>query len=65
MLNFKEVVMEAWNRDTPPHLNHMLSLHIKLGRVANALTFYSKSPVSHSKLAMIICKDVILQLEVA
>jgi hypothetical protein len=65
MPNFKEVVMEAWNRDTPPHLNHMLSLHIKLGRVANALTFYSKSLVSHSKLAMIICKDVILQLEVA
>jgi hypothetical protein len=65
MPNFKEVVMEAWNRDTPHHLNHMLSFRVKLSRVAKALRFWSKSLVSHAKLAMTICRDVILQLEVA
>jgi hypothetical protein len=65
MQDFKDVVSEAWNRDTPNHLNHMLTLHVKLGRTAKALKSWSESLVSHARVAMAICRDVILQLEVA
>jgi hypothetical protein len=65
MLDFKDVVLEAWNRDTPNQLNHMLTLHVKLGRTTKALKYWPNSLVPHARLAMVICRDVILLLEVA
>jgi hypothetical protein len=32
-----DVVNEAWNRETPQTLNHLLTLHVKLSRTAKAL----------------------------
>jgi hypothetical protein len=42
LLGFYEVVQEAWNRDSPHNLNHLITLHVKLGRVAKALRRWSK-----------------------
>jgi hypothetical protein len=41
----------------------MLSLHIKLCRVAKVLKAWSKNLMPHAKLSMAICREVIHQLE--
>jgi hypothetical protein len=62
---FREVVQESWSRDTPHNLNHMMTLHIKLARVAKDLKSWSKTLIPQTKLAMEVCREVILQLETA
>jgi hypothetical protein len=65
MPGFLETVEEAWNRETPQTLNHLLTLHVKLSRTAKALKSWSKSLLSQCKLNMAIYREVIEQLEKA
>jgi hypothetical protein len=59
------VVLGSWSRDTTQNLNHMMTLHVKLSRVAKDLRSWSKKIIPHTKLAMEVCREVILQLEIA
>jgi hypothetical protein len=34
---FMDVVNEAWNKEVPQHLNHLVVLHVKLSRTAKML----------------------------
>jgi hypothetical protein len=54
ILGFHNVVSEAWNKPATLYLNHMLPLHIKLGRAAKALKAWSKKLMPHAKLSMAI-----------
>jgi hypothetical protein len=63
MLGFFETVQEAWSKETPQTLNHLFTLHVKLSRTAKALRSWSRSLMSHCKLSMTICREVIEQLE--
>jgi hypothetical protein len=62
MPGFFETVQEAWSKETPQTLNHLFTLHLKLSRAAKALRSWSKSLMSHCKLSMTICREVIKQL---
>jgi hypothetical protein len=62
---YKECVKEAWDKTVPPTKNPLASLHIKLSRVAKALKCWAKSLASQSKVAMVVCREVIGQLEKA
>jgi hypothetical protein len=64
-LGFLKVVHEAWDRETPQALNHLLALHIKLNRTTKALRAWAKALLSHCRLIMAICKEIIGQLEKA
>jgi hypothetical protein len=65
MSGFKEAVLHSWNKDTPSNLNHMMTLHVKLGKVAKELRARSRRLVPHLKLTMALYREVILQLESA
>lgn len=42
-----------------------MKLHIKLSRTAKELRIWAKQQIPQGKLAMVICREVILQLDVA
>jgi hypothetical protein len=63
MPGFMDVVIEAWNKEVPQHLNHLVVLHVKLSRTTKMLRALSKSMPPHANIAMMICRVVILQLE--
>jgi hypothetical protein len=63
MLGYQECVSQAWNREAPPNLNHMATLHVKLSRAANALRKCSTSLLPQSKVPMAVCREVADQLE--
>lgn len=65
MSGFHELVAEAWNQPLQNIHNPLKTLHIKLSRVAKALKKWSKTLMSQGKMAMVICKEVIAQLEKA
>jgi hypothetical protein len=65
ILDFKDTVLQSWSKDTPTILNHMMTLHVKLGRVAKDLRAWSRGLIPHLKLSMAVCREVILQLETA
>jgi hypothetical protein len=65
ILDFKDTVLQSWSKDTPTILNHMMTLHVKLGRVAKDLRAWSRGLIPHLKLFMAVCREVILQLETA
>jgi hypothetical protein len=63
---FQDSVKEAWAKPVPPEHNSMVSLHIiKLTRTAKALKGWSGKLVSHGKVSLTICREVIACLEVA
>jgi hypothetical protein len=43
----------------------MMTLHVKLSRVAKDLRTWYSSLVPHIKLTMVVCREVVLQLETA
>jgi hypothetical protein len=43
----------------------MMTLHVKLSRVAKDLRTWYRSLVPHIKLTMVVCREVVLQLETA
>jgi hypothetical protein len=43
----------------------MMTLHVNLGRVAKDLRSWSKNLIPQTKLAMEVCREVILGLEIA
>jgi hypothetical protein len=47
----------------PDNVNQLATLHIKLSRTAKALKGWAKSLVSQGKMAMIVCREVLYQLE--
>jgi exonuclease III len=63
MPRFKECVQGAWEKQVPPNKNPLATLHIRLGRTAKALQIWSKSLISQSKVATMVCREVIEQLE--
>jgi hypothetical protein len=65
MPGYLECVQKAWVRAIPPTLNPRHSFHTKLSRTTKALHVWSKSLVPQGKLALQICREVILQLEKA
>jgi hypothetical protein len=65
MEGFQDSVKEAWAKPVPPEHNSMVSLHIKLTRTAKALKGWPGKLVSHGKVALTICREVIAYLEVA
>jgi hypothetical protein len=60
-----DVVNEAWNRETPQTLNHLLTLHVKLSRTTKALRAWAKALLPHCRLIMAVCKEITEQLEKA
>lgn len=65
MPGFHQQVQLAWDRPVPQEHNAMLTLHIKLSRVAKALRAWSKTLIPQGKLAAAVCREVIAQLETA
>jgi hypothetical protein len=63
MPGFQETVSEAWHMTIPPTLNPLTTLHTKLSRTSKDLKFWSKSLLPQTKKAMIVCREVIHQLE--
>jgi hypothetical protein len=59
------VVHEAWIKETPPNLNFLTNLHVKLDRVAKALRKWSRKILPHTTVVMAICREVIEQLQCA
>jgi hypothetical protein len=60
---FKDEVSQSWNKITTHNLNHMMTLHVKLSRVAKDIRTRSRRLIPHPKITMTICREVILQLE--
>jgi hypothetical protein len=65
MPGYHDVVSEAWNRQVHSSLNPLFVLHTKLSRTAKALKFWAKSLLPQPRIAMAVCREVILQLETA
>jgi hypothetical protein len=65
MDGYQECVKEAWTKPVPANKNLFATLHIKLNRAAKALKSWSKNLMSHNKIVMAICKEVIDNLEKA
>jgi hypothetical protein len=65
MLGYLATVSKAWNREAPANLNQLPTLHTKLCRTAKALRSWSKSLIPHGKVALVVCREVIAQLEKA
>jgi hypothetical protein len=65
MPGFQDCVSEAWSKEVPSRHDPLMALHIKLNRVANALSAWAKTLVSQGRLAMTICKEVIQRLKEA
>jgi hypothetical protein len=63
MPRFKECVQGSWEKQVPPNKNPLATLHIRLGRTAKALQIWSKSLISQSKVATMVCREVIEQIE--
>jgi exonuclease III len=65
MDGYQECVKEAWTKPVPANKNPFATLHIKLSRAAKALKSWSKNLMSHNKIVMAICREVIDNLEKA
>jgi hypothetical protein len=63
MPSFHEKVHEAWNKEVPPNFNHLVTSHIKLSRTTKAIRRWYISLVPQGRLAGVICREVINQLE--
>jgi hypothetical protein len=64
MEGFQDRIKEVWSRHVPSQFNGLVSLHIKLSRIAKALKGWSRNLVWHGKVALAICGEVIALLEV-
>jgi hypothetical protein len=57
--------MVAWNKHIPEQHNPLARLHIKLARTAKALKVWAKIITSQYKVALVVCREAIGQLEAA
>jgi hypothetical protein len=62
---FFECIEAAWHKEIPANQNPLAVLHTKLTRTAKALRAWAKTLIPQGKLALVICREVILQLEKA
>lgn len=65
MPGFTDRVQTAWEKPVEQNLNPMMTLHVKLSKTAKALWSWSRTLIPQGKLAAIICREVILQLDKA
>jgi hypothetical protein len=65
MHGFLECIEFAWHKEVAANQNPLVVLHIKLSRVAKALRVWSKTLIPQGKLALVISREIILQLEKA
>jgi hypothetical protein len=65
MPGFHECIKKAWDKHIPKRHNPLVRLHIKLSRTGKALKTWAKSLTSQGKLALVVCREVIHQLESA
>jgi hypothetical protein len=65
MPGFYDVVSQTWNRQVQTSLNPLTILHTKMRKTAKALRYWSKFLLPQSKIALTMCREVILQLETA
>jgi hypothetical protein len=56
-------VNEAWSNETPNHYNHLDTLHIKMSKTTKALNAWSKTLIPQGEVTMVICREVVDQLE--
>jgi hypothetical protein len=65
MQGFQNCVREAWERVVPKNQNALSVLHTKLGRIAKAIKKWSKPFVPQGKIGIVVCREVVAQLEKA
>jgi uncharacterized coiled-coil protein SlyX len=65
MSSFQECVMAALDKHIPEQHNSLARLHIKLARTAKALKVWAKTMTSQYKVALVVCREAIGQLEAA
>jgi hypothetical protein len=63
MPGFLECIEFAWHKEVAANQNPLVVLHIKLSRAAKALRAWSKTLIPQGKLALVISREIILQLE--
>jgi hypothetical protein len=63
MPGFQDSVKEAWSKPVNANRNPMNTIHIKLSRTAKSLRRWAKSLISEYKVALVVCMEVIDQLE--
>jgi exonuclease III len=65
MSGFSDCVLEAWSREVPVVHNPLGVFHIKLSRTAKALQAWSRSLFPLGKVALVVCREVVQQLDKA
>jgi vacuolar-type H+-ATPase catalytic subunit A/Vma1 len=55
----------TWSKEVPSRHDPLMALHIKLSRVAKALSAWAKALIPQGRLVMSICKELIQRLEEA
>jgi hypothetical protein len=65
MPGFSDCVQEAWSKEIPAIHNPLGVLHIKLSRTTKALRAWSRSLFPLGKVAMVVCREVVQQLDKA
>jgi hypothetical protein len=63
MLGYVDCVTKAWPALIQSSQNAMMNLHIKLARIAKALSGWAKQLVPLGKLTTVICREIIAQLD--
>jgi exonuclease III len=65
MPSFLECIESAWHKEVAANQIPLAMLHIKLTRTAKALRAWAKTLIPQGKIALVIYREVILQLEKA
>jgi RNA polymerase-interacting CarD/CdnL/TRCF family regulator len=63
MLGFFDTIQEAWSKEISDNVNHLVTLHIKLSRVAKALRAWARTLIPQGKVVATVCREVVEQLE--
>lgn len=63
MPGYRECVQSRWQAPTNSNFNHLLRLHVKLRQTAKGLRKWARGLLPQSKIAMAICREVIMQLD--
>jgi hypothetical protein len=63
MEGFHNCVKDVWDKPVPACKNPFVTLHINLSRTAKSVKIWSKNLLSHCKIVMAVCGEVIDQLE--
>jgi RNA polymerase-interacting CarD/CdnL/TRCF family regulator len=62
MLGFFDTIQEAWSKEISDNVNHLVTLYIKLSRVAKALRAWARTLIPQGKVVA-VCREVVEQLE--